>query len=73
MVSVVCSIAIAVLINGHRENLNIVDLNGLKIDVDKGDYILVNFSHTLPKEYTYLAGPELLVNENNCLYLNGTN
>ncbi len=65
---VICSIAIAVLVNGHPNNLNLLDIRGTVVK-QRGDYLVVNFGPSLPDKYQYLQGPAIEVPENACLYV----
>jgi len=62
-----CDIGITIMYQGKPNHLNINDIKGILLD-DDHDRWLVNFKYTLPREYTYLEGPELRVNGNSCRY-----
>ena len=64
---VVCDIGMEIMYQGKPNHLNLVNVRGILMK-DDADSWLVNFKYSLPTEYTYLEGPELLVNNNSCVY-----
>jgi len=66
---VTCNIGLQIFYKGKPNHLNINNIKGKLLD-DDSDYWTVDFSKTLPKEYSYSEGPILKVNGNDCLYVN---
>ena len=64
---VICDIGMQIMYQGKQNHVNLINVRGLLLD-DDHDKWHVNFEKSLPSEYTYLEGPDLWVNGNNCRY-----
>ena len=64
---VTCDIGVQIMYHGKQNHLNLVSVRGFLVS-DDNDTMVVNFSKSLPEEYTYLEGPELHINSNSCMY-----